>query len=117
MIQLKTLTPHPPPLRQEEDGTLRVGNSRVTMDTIIGAFNDGTSLETIADRYPSLSLTDIYAVVTYYLWNREAVDSYVAEQQARRIEIRTLIESRLPKQGFRVKLLARRAAAPQKEKP
>jgi uncharacterized protein (DUF433 family) len=107
MALLEILTPHPPPLRNEADGTLRVGNSRVTMDTVIHAFIDGASLEAIVDRYPSLSLTDVYAVVTYYLWNRDAVDAYLAEQESRGKEIRTRIESRLPKNGFREKLLSR----------
>ena len=110
MIQLETLTPHPPPLRQEEDGTLRVGESRVTLDTVIGAFKDGASMEAIVDRYPSLLLSDVYAVVTYYLWNTNAVEDYLAEQRSRRAEIRLRIESRMPDQGFREKLLSRRAA-------
>jgi uncharacterized protein (DUF433 family) len=110
MALLEMLTPHPPPLRTEADGTLRIGNSRVTMNTVIHAFNDGASLEAVVDRYPSLSLTDVYAVVTYYLWNYDAVNAYLAEQESRGKEIRTLIETRLPKNGFREKLLSRRSA-------
>jgi uncharacterized protein (DUF433 family) len=109
MSLLEVLAPHPPPLRTEADGTVRVGSSRVTLDTVIFAFKDGASLEAITDKYPSLSLTDVYAVVTYYLWNRDAVEAYLSEQQSRSAEISSLIESRLPKQGFREQLLARRS--------
>ncbi len=103
------LTPHPPPLRQEADGTLRVGESRVTLDTVIKAFKEGASLEAIVDRYPSLSLTDVYAVVTYYLWNATVVEEYLVEQELRGTEIRARIESRFPDNGFREKLMARRS--------
>ena len=110
MVLVDELIPHPPPLRTEADGTVRVGGSRVTLDTVIHAFNDGASLEAIVDMYPSLSLIDVYAVVTYYLWNGDAVDAYLAEQQSRGAEIRASIESRFPKNGYREKLLARRTA-------
>lgn len=110
MIVLETLTPHPPPLRQEADGTLRVGDSRVTLETVIKAFKDGASLEAIVDRYPSLLLTDVYAVITYYLWNTSTVETYLVEQEARGSDIKATIQSRFPDNGFREKLLARHAS-------
>ena len=94
-ILLEKLPPHPPPLRQEADGTLRVGDSQVSLDTVIKAFQVGASLEAIVDRYPSLSLTDVYAAVTYYLWNADIVEAYLSEQQSRGMEIRATMEARL----------------------
>jgi len=110
MSILEQMTPQAAPLRSEPDGTLRVGTSRVTLDTVIRAFKDGASLEAIVDRYPTLSLTDVYSVVTYYLWNRDTVEAYLREQATRLAETKAEIESRFPRNGFREKLLNRRAS-------
>ena len=56
----------------------------VRLATIIGnAFNSGSTAEEILLKYPSLNLTDIYAVITYYLWSREEVDAYLEERRHR----------------------------------
>ncbi len=36
-----------PPLREDETGSVRVGNSRVLLETVIRAFQDGASPESI----------------------------------------------------------------------
>jgi uncharacterized protein (DUF433 family) len=53
-----------PPLREDESGALRVGNSRVLLELVIQAFQDGATPETIVQRYPTLALADAYAVIT-----------------------------------------------------
>jgi hypothetical protein len=55
-------------------------------------------------------LTDIYAVITYYLWNRQEVEEYLAERQQVIEESHREIEERFPSQGVRERLLARRDA-------
>jgi uncharacterized protein (DUF433 family) len=57
-------------LRVDEHGVIRVGATRVTLDTVIGGFLDGESPEAIADQYPSLSLSAVYGSITYYLSHR-----------------------------------------------
>ena len=54
----------PVPLRTDEHGVLRVGKTRVPLDTLVYAFNQGASAEEIVLSYPTLELGDIYAVVT-----------------------------------------------------
>ncbi len=49
-----------PPLTADAMGVLRVGKSRVTLDTVIGAFLDGTTAEEITEQYPALSLGEVY---------------------------------------------------------
>jgi uncharacterized protein (DUF433 family) len=68
----------------------------VRLDTIIGAFNSRYSAEEILLKYPSLNLTDIYAVITYYLWHREEVDRYLAEHQEISEQVRQENERRFP---------------------
>jgi hypothetical protein len=50
-----------PPLAADAAGVFHVGNSRVTLDTVIGAFCDGATAEEIADQYPAISLGQVYA--------------------------------------------------------
>lgn len=103
------LVAEPAPLQADEDGVLRVGGTRVRLDTVIGAFNDGCSPEEILLKYPSLNLTDIYAVITYYLWHRNEVEAYLNERRGLAEQVRQDNEARFPPQGVRERLLARRA--------
>jgi uncharacterized protein (DUF433 family) len=77
-----TLAVHPeaPPLRLENTGAIRVGETRVLLELVIHAYCDGATPEEIVLRYDSLSLSDVYGVIAYYLRNRAAVDAYVAER-------------------------------------
>jgi uncharacterized protein (DUF433 family) len=76
---LLTVTADRPPIR-EVGGALRVGNSHVTLETVLWAFQQGSTPEGIAGEYPSLTLVDIYAVIAYYLRYREDVDRYLDAQ-------------------------------------
>src|ERR1041385_6199674 len=108
MTLIARLTPKPVPLRVDNDGVVRLEGSRVTLDTVIGAFNNGCVPEEILLKYPSLDLSDIYAVVTYYLWHGEEVDEYLATRAERAEEVRRQNEERWPPQAMRERLLARR---------
>ena len=112
MTRLDTLIAEPPPFQMDEDGVWRVGKTRVQLDTVIGAFHNGCTAEEILLKYPSLGLTDIYAVITYYLWHREAVEAYLEERRQLTEQVRRENEARFPSQGVRERLLARRAAKP-----
>ncbi len=101
-----------PPLSKDGDGVFRVGSTRVRLDTVIGAFQNGCTPETIQDKYPALTLTDIYAVITYYLRHRAEMETYLAERRSQIEEAEREIEARFPSAGVRVRLLARRAAKP-----
>ncbi len=100
-----------PPLREDETGALRVGGTRVLLELVVHAFEDGATPETIVQRYPTLGLSEVYAVIAYYLRHRDEVEEYLVrrEQQAR--EVRELIEDRQGElRGIRARLLARRQA-------
>jgi uncharacterized protein (DUF433 family) len=94
-----------PPLREDESGAIRVGNTRVLLEVVIRAFQDGASPESIVHRYSTLSLSDVYSTIAYYLRHQDAVEAYLnrREQLAESVEQRlssvqpdlTLIRSRL----------------------
>jgi uncharacterized protein (DUF433 family) len=99
------------PLHADADGVIRIGATRVTLDTVIGAFLNGGTSEEIATRYPALDLADVYAVIAYYLWNRPDVDAYLAERAAEARVVREEVERRSSTADFRERLLARKRLA------
>ena len=95
-------------LTETEAGVLRVGDSRVSLDTVIAAFAQGATPEQIVEDYDSLELAEVYAVLAYYLQNRDEVENYLARRKIEREQLRRQIESRSNPQSIREKLLARR---------
>jgi uncharacterized protein (DUF433 family) len=78
-----TIDIEPLPLLVDDDGVVRVGGTRVTLDTIVTAFNEGANAEEIVQQYPSLSLADVYAVIGYYLRRRSEIDDYLEQRTIR----------------------------------
>lgn len=99
----------PIPLKTDADGVVRIGNSRVTLDTVIAAFTEGATAEEIVAQYPTLSLADVYAVISYYLQQRAEVDAYLSQRWQMAAEVRQRNEARFDPEGIRDRLLARRA--------
>lgn len=98
-----------PPLREDADGALRVGHSRVLLELVIRAFQDGATPETIVQRYSALTLPEVYAVVAYYLRHQVDVEAYLSRRDQKAEEVRRRTEDQ---QGdlsqIRARLLARR---------
>jgi len=97
------------PLKIDRDGVMRVGGTRVTLDTVVAAFKRGAAAEEIVQQYPTLALADIYTVIGYYLRNQAEVDQYLQEAQAQARTVHAENEARNPSAGIRERLLARRA--------
>lgn len=96
------------PLRQDDEGIVRVGGTRVTLDSVVWAFRQGATAEEIAGRYPTLHLADVYGVIAYYLHQTELVDAYLRDRQAGAAATRAVVEARDDPTGIRARLLARR---------
>ncbi len=84
------------PLRINADGVALIGQTRVSLETVITAFHRGDSPEQIVDSFDVLGLADVYAVIAYYLNHREEVDEYIRQQHAEANQIREEIESNQP---------------------
>ena len=96
------------PLTTDANGALRVGKTRVTLDTVVAAFAEGATAEEIAQQYPSLELADVYSVLGHYLRRRPEVEAYLARRQQQARRVRRENESRFDPKGIRSRLLARR---------
>ena len=100
----------PVPLRQDETGTIRVGDSRIPLERVVESYLDGATPETIVDWFDTLRLADVYAVIAYYLDHKDQVQDYICRQDAVAAEVRRKIEAaQPPRPGLREELLARRA--------
>jgi uncharacterized protein (DUF433 family) len=66
----------------DELGVMRVGRSRVMLDSIIASFEQGYSPETIQQQYPALSLEEVYGAIAWSLANAEEVARYIERQNA-----------------------------------
>jgi uncharacterized protein (DUF433 family) len=97
----------PLPLEMNIDGVVLVGKTRVTLDTVINTFIQGTTAEEIVYRYPSLKLADVYAVIAFYLNYQQEVETYLHQRQQQAQVIRKMNEAKFDPQGLRDRLLAR----------
>jgi uncharacterized protein (DUF433 family) len=97
-----------PPLTTDADGVVRVGGTRVTLDTVVAAFSAGATPEQIAQQFPSVSLADAYQVIAYYLRRPSEVEGYLQQQTAVLDAARANNEPRFDPAGVRARLLARR---------
>ena len=99
------------PLTRGEGGVFRITGTRVTLDSIVREFRDGATPEQIQEDYPSVTLSDIYSVVAYYLQHSRAVEDYLNAQAQAAKEVRREVESRVDTRGLRERLRQRRAQA------
>ena len=88
--------PPPVPIRINDDGVALIGQTRVRLETVIIAFHQGDSPEQIVDSYDVLTLADVYAVIAYYLNNRDEIDTYIRQREAQANAIKREIEADRP---------------------
>jgi uncharacterized protein (DUF433 family) len=106
MLKIEKL---PVPLTANEHGVLRITGTRVSLDSVIAAFDLGATPEQIVHKFPTLKLVDVYAVITYYLRHQDEVHSYLAEQHKAAEALRQKLEAEFPPpKNLRARLLKRR---------
>ncbi len=98
------------PLAADVDGVIRVAGTRLPLDNIVIAFNQGATAEEIFQRFPVVSLADVYAVISYYLHNRAEVESYLNTRQIQANKIKIQHDAEFNSQGIRARLLARKSS-------
>ena len=87
------MTAQAPSLRNGQSGVqvnsaYQIADSRVSLDSIVYAWLEGQSPETIADNFPVLTLEEVYGAIAYYLSNRETIDEYLREKKTEFEEMR-----------------------------
>lgn len=70
------------PYVEQRDGAYFVGGTRVSLDSVVYAFWDGQTAESIAQSFPVLTLEQVYGAIAFYLARRDEIDRYLAERRA-----------------------------------
>ena len=67
---------------EHREGGCWVAGTRVSLDSLVYAFREGQTAESLAQSFPVLTLEQVYGAIAYYLAHREAIDAYLREQEA-----------------------------------
>lgn len=96
-----------PPLREDEGGIVRIGNSRVSLDVLVEEYENGMTPDEMVSAYDSLAMADVYGAIAFYLRHRDEVQFYMKRRNDEAEALRVEIESRHPPIR-RAELMARR---------
>jgi uncharacterized protein (DUF433 family) len=65
-----------------QEGAYRIAGTRVSLDSVVYAFQKGASPERIQRSFPALSLEEVYGAIAYYLSHKAEIDEYLADDEA-----------------------------------
>ena len=97
-----------PPCRPQ-DGTIRVGASRVLLDLVVYHFKQGATAEQIQHSFPSLTLREVYGAIYHYLERTSEVEAYLVEQERQAEETERTVRSAQVTNPLQKQLEERRA--------
>jgi uncharacterized protein (DUF433 family) len=67
---------------EQHDGGYWITGTRVSLDSIVYAFLEGLSPESIVDSFETLALEQVYGAIAYYLGNKASIDAYLKQSEA-----------------------------------
>jgi uncharacterized protein (DUF433 family) len=88
-----TLRADPVPLRVDDTGAIRVGQSRVTLDVLLQYWRLGVKPEEIARGLDTLTLADVHGALAYYFRHQAEMDNYLRQREEEAEKLRQEIEA------------------------
>ena len=88
-----TLHADPLPLRVDDTGAIRVGQSRVTLDVLVQYSRLGMKPDEIARGLDSLTLADVHGALAYYFRHQTEIDKYLLRREEEAETLRQQIEA------------------------
>lgn len=67
---------------EQHDGGYWVAGTRASLDSVVYAFLEGLSPESIVDSFETLTLEQVYGALAYYLGHRTEIDTYLKQSEA-----------------------------------
>jgi uncharacterized protein (DUF433 family) len=67
---------------EQRDEGFWIADTRISLDSVVYAFLNGESSESIAQDFPLLSLEQVYGAIAFYLANQALVNTYLKESEA-----------------------------------
>jgi uncharacterized protein (DUF433 family) len=77
----------------DEEGVIRVGGTRVSLDTVVSQLDVGATAEEIVKDLPALKVADVEAVRAFYLKHRPQVEEYLRQRVRVADKVRRMMES------------------------
>jgi uncharacterized protein (DUF433 family) len=59
-----------------------IAGTRVSLDSVVYAFLEGLSPESIVDNFDTLTLEEVYGALAFYLGHRNEIDTYLKQSEA-----------------------------------
>jgi uncharacterized protein (DUF433 family) len=59
------------------EGAYRVGETRVSLDSLVFLFREGMSADSMVDSYPASTLEQVHGALAFYLANQKEIDAYL----------------------------------------
>src|SRR3954453_8680545 len=64
---------------EQHDGGYWITGTRVSLDSVVYAFQRGTLPESIVRSFPLLTLEQVYGAITYYLAHKQEINEYLQQ--------------------------------------
>ena len=77
------------------EGAYRISGTRVSLDSVVYAWLNGLSPESIVDSYPVLTLEQVHGALAYYLAHQEEIDEYLRQGKVEFEALRQQMSQRL----------------------
>lgn len=66
---------------EQRNGGYYVAGTRISLDSVVCAFNRGESPEGIQESFPLLKLSQIYGAIAFYLDHQAEIDRYLEDSE------------------------------------
>jgi uncharacterized protein (DUF433 family) len=72
---------------EQREGVYYVPGTRISLDSIVYAFREGCSPETIREDFEGLTLAHVYGAIAFYLDHRADIEGYLLQRRQQWAEL------------------------------
>ena len=72
---------------EQREGVYYVAGTRISLDSIVYAFREGCSPETIREDFEGLTLARVYGAIAFYLNHQADIDTYLLQRKEQWAEL------------------------------
>jgi uncharacterized protein (DUF433 family) len=72
---------------EQREGVYYVPETRISLDSIVYAFREGCSPETIREDFEGLTLAHVYGAIAFYLDHQADIDAYLLQRREQWAEL------------------------------
>jgi len=72
---------------EQREGVYYIPGTRISLDSIVYAFREGCSPETIREDFEGLTLAHVYGAIAFYLDHQADIDAYLLQRKERWAEL------------------------------